>query len=184
MKSFTIKEAEEIAYKYYNLKTKATVLNGYDEQNFLLTNSDGIKLVLKVANDSHNIHFLDAQVKIIDHLSESELSRNFQHIILNTEGESLTKFIVDDINFYIRILTYLEGTFWVVHSNKNEKLYYNLGSFLGKMDRLLENFSHPAMHRHYTWDVSTAADANRKLNCIRDHEIRRIVGYFLMQFEK
>lgn len=183
MKSFTIKEAEEIANKYYNLKTKATVLNGYDEQNFLLTNSDGIKLVLKIANDFHNIHFLDAQVKIIDHLSESELSKNFQHIILNTEGESLTKIIVDDINYYIRILTYLEGTFWVDHSNKNEKLYQNLGLFLGKMDRSLENFSHPAMHRHYTWDISTAADANRKLNCIRDHEIRRIVGYFLMQFE-
>jgi 4-aminobutyrate aminotransferase-like enzyme/Ser/Thr protein kinase RdoA (MazF antagonist) len=183
MKSFTIKEAEEIAYKYYNLKTKATVLNGYDEQNFLLTNSDGIKLVLKIANDSHNIHFLDAQVKIIDHLSESELSKNFQHIILNTEGDSLTKIIVDDINYYIRILTYLEGTFWVDHSNKNEKLFYNLGSFLGKMDKSLENFSHPAMHRHYTWDISTAADANRRLNYIRDHEIRRIVGYFLMQFE-
>ena len=183
MKSFTIIEVEEIANKYYNLKTKAIVLNGYDEQNFLLTNSDGIKLVLKVANDSHNIHFLDAQVKIINHLSESELSRNFQHLILNTEGESLTKIIVDNINYYVRVLTYLEGAFWVDQSNKSEKLYHNLGLFLGKMDKSLENFSHPAMHRHYTWDISTAADANRKLACIKDHDIRRIVGYFLMQFE-
>ena len=183
MKSFTLKEAEELAKKYYNIAAIASTLNGYDEQNFLLVKEDGRKFVMKIANDTHNIYFLDAQVKIINHLSESELSRNFQHLILNTEVEPLTKIIEDNINYYVRILSYLEGTFWIDQSNKHEKLYYNLGSFLGKMDRSLENFSHPAMHRHYTWDISTAADANRKLSCIKNHETRRIVGYFLMQFE-
>ena len=183
MKSFTIQEAEVFANKYYNIIAQGSLLNGYDEQNFLLTNNNGEKFIMKIANDSHNIHFLDAQVKIINHLSESELSRNFQHLILNTEGEPITKIIVEEINYYIRVLTYLEGTFWIDQSNNNEKLYCNLGSFLGKMDRSLENFSHPAMHRHYTWDISTAADANKKLHHINNHEVRRIVGYFLMQFE-
>jgi len=183
MKSFIIQEAEVFANKYYNIIAQGSLLNGYDEQNFLLTNNNGEKFIMKIANDSHNIHFLDAQVKIINHLSESELSRNFQHLILNTEGEPITKIIVEEINYYIRVLTYLEGTFWIDQSNNNEKLYCNLGSFLGKMDRSLENFSHPAMHRHYTWDISTAADANKKLHHINNHEVRRIVGYFLMQFE-
>jgi len=181
MKSFTIQEAELFANKYYNIIAQGSLLNGYDEQNFLLTNNNGEKFIMKIANNSHNIHFLDAQVKIINHLSESELSRNFQHLILNTEGEPITKIIVEEINYYIRVLTYLEGTFWIDQSNNNEKLYCNLGSFLGKMDRSLENFSHPAMHRHYTWDISTAADANKKLHHINNHEVRRIVGYFLMQ---
>src|SRR5213075_1345402 len=38
-------------------------------------------------------------------------------------------------------------------------------------------------HRYYVWDISNATDANRKLNCIKNHEDRRIAGYFLLQFE-
>ena len=39
------------------------------------------------------------------------------------------------------------------------------------------------MHRHYVWDISTTTDANAKLQYIKDHERRRIVAYFLLQFE-
>jgi 4-aminobutyrate aminotransferase-like enzyme/Ser/Thr protein kinase RdoA (MazF antagonist) len=183
MKSFTIQEAEVFANKYYNIIAQGSLLNGYDEQNFLLTNNDGEKFIMKIANDSHNIHFLDAQVKIINHLSASEIGNHFQHFILNRSGEELTKINIDNVNFYIRILTYLKGTFWVDQSENIEKPSHSLGVFLGKMDRALEDFSHPAMHRHYTWDISTAADANRKIHHIKNHEVRRIVGYFLMQFE-
>ena len=183
MKSFTIQEAEVFANKYYNIVAQGTLLNGYDEQNFLLTNNDGEKFIMKIANDSHNIHFLDAQVKIINHLSASEVGNQFQHFILNSSGEELTKIKIENINYYIRILTYLEGTFWVDQDESIKKPSHSLGVFLGKMDKALENFSHPAMHRHYTWDISTAADANRKLHHINNHEVRRIVGYFLMQFE-
>lgn len=183
MRSFSKTEAEEIARNHYRLDGKASILNGYDEQNFLLTTPDGKKFVLKIANDSHNIHFLDAQVKIINHLSASELSHHFQHFLLNENGEEITSIRIDNENYYIRILTYLEGTFWVDQKIKDNNLYHALGNFLGKMDKALTDFSHPAMHRHYTWDISTANDANRKLNCIKNHEIRRIVGYFLMQFE-
>jgi len=183
MKSFTVKEAEVFANKYYNIIAQGTLLNGYDEQNFLLTNNDGEKFIMKIANDSHSVDFLDAQVKIINHLSASELSNQFQYFILNSTREELTKINIENINYYIRILTYLEGTFWVDQNKSQEKPHKALGVFLGKVDKALENFSHPAMHRHYTWDISTAADANRKLHHINNHEVRRIVGYFLMQFE-
>ncbi len=183
MKSFTLKEAEELTKKHYNLSVTASSLNGYDEQNFLLVKEDGKKFVMKIANDSHNSYFIDAQVKIINHLSVSELSNQFQHFILNSTREELTKINIENINYYVRILTYLEGTFWVDQDESIKKPSLSLGVFLGKMDKALENFSHPAMHRHYTWDISTAADANRKIHHIKNHEVRRIVGYFLMQFE-
>ncbi len=183
MKSFTLQEAEELAMKHYNLSAQASILNGYDEQNFLLTKTDGSRLVMKIANDTHNLQFLNAQVEIINHLSTSELKNKFQQLNSNNKGELLTKINLDNTNYYIRILTYLEGIFWIDQTEDDNKPYHALGVFLGKMDRALEDFSHPAMHRHYTWDISTAADANRKLNLIRNHEVRRMVGYFLMQFE-
>ncbi len=51
------------------------------------------------------------------------------------------------------------------------------------MDEQLWSFSHPSMHRRYTWDISTAPDANRKLQYITDPHSRRIAGWFLLQFD-
>ena len=183
MKTFTTSEVEKMAIAYYGLNAVASPLNGYDEQNFLLETSEGKKFVLKIATDLHNYYFLDAQVNILNHLAGSTLNSKFQHFVLNHDGIEITKINIDNTNYYLRILTYLEGTFWVDQEEKKESHYDDLGIFLGKMDKALETFSHPAMHRHYTWDISTASDANRKLQHIKNHEQRRIAGYFLMQFE-
>jgi 4-aminobutyrate aminotransferase-like enzyme/Ser/Thr protein kinase RdoA (MazF antagonist) len=168
---------------YYGLSVIVQPINGYDEQNFILVDTEGKKYIAKIATDAHGLSFLDAQIKIINHLSKSPLSERFQHYLLNKAGAELTGLLIDGVNYYIRILSFLEGVFWVDAKNHPEALYHDLGSFLGKMDKALENFSHPAMHRHYTWDIATATNAWLKLDCIKDHERRRIAGYFLLQFE-
>ena len=183
MKLFSTQEAEQLIQDYYHLKVKASSLQGYDEQNFLLRGEDGKKYVLKIATDEHQIHFLDAQVKIINHLSNSNLASKFQHVLPSTAGKEISTLVIDDTNYYLRLLTYLEGTFWVDRQEKSAALYQDLGNFLGNMDKVLSTFSHPAMHRHYTWDISTAMDAYKKLQHINHHEKRRIAGYFLLQFE-
>jgi 4-aminobutyrate aminotransferase-like enzyme/Ser/Thr protein kinase RdoA (MazF antagonist) len=185
LKNMTFSEEliKEIVKENYHLNVEAKRLNGYDEQNFLLKDTDKRKYILKVATDVHGLEFLDAQIKIINHLSKSDLSKKFQHYILNIERKELTHYMLDGKNYYIRILTFLEGDFWVECKDLSDNAFIDLGSFLGKMDNTLKDFSHPAMHRHYIWDISTAADANAKLRFIKDHECRRIAAYFLLQFE-
>ena len=51
------------------------------------------------------------------------------------------------------------------------------------MDHALQDFSHPAMHRNYTWDISRASEASDNLKYILNHEKRSIAGYFLLQFD-
>ena len=86
-------------------------------------------------------------------------------------------------SFHLRLLTYLEGTFWVNVSGRNDGLHYSLGRFMAQMDKVLSDFSHPAMHRRYTWDISTATDNWVLLEAVRDPECQRLAGYFLLQFE-
>ncbi len=83
----------------------------------------------------------------------------------------------------MRILSFLEGDFWVDKLEKSNILYSQLGHFLGTMDKSLQEFSHTAMHRQYTWDISRASDANDRLKYIKNHEKRRIASYFLLQFD-
>ena len=166
--NFTIGTIENWVANYYGIEVKASMLNGYDELNFLLVEKSGKKNILKVSNSSHDYFFLEAQVKILQHLAKSDLAAQFQVYTLNKKGETLTEIIVDEQTYYIRILSFLEGSFWVETPTKNKALFENLGIFLGKMDKSLQSFKHPGMHRHYTWDISTARDANYKMSYIKD----------------
>ncbi len=180
---FSIQDIQDRARKHYGLTVSVKTLNGFDELNFLLTDSVNNKFILKVAHDAHGLPFLDAQVKIINYLAASLLADKFQHFLLNSEGKELTTIVEQGKNYYVRILSFMEGVFWVDLKEKSKTLHVNLGAFMGEMDKVLQHFSHPGMHRHYTWDIQTALDANVNLKFIKSHERRRIAGYFLLQFE-
>lgn len=181
--NFSEEQISRLAKQHYAIDATARLLNGYDELNYLLTAANGKKYIFKIATDKHGYSFLDAQVKIIHHLANGNVANKFQHFVLNTTGEALTTIQQNGNNYHFRILSFLEGVFWVNAEKHSDILLYNLGSFLGDMDLALKNFSHPAMHRRYTWDIQTAMDAWKNLQHIKDHERRRIASYFLMQFE-
>lgn len=181
--NFSENDIAQLARVHYQLDAAVKSLNGYDELNFLLTDKAGRKYIFKVATDEHKYDFLDAQVKIVNHLSQSKAADRLQRYLCNTEGKELTTIVVDGINYYLRILTFINGDFWVELKEKPDELLFDLGCFLGEMDDALKNFSHPAMHRHYVWDIQTAMDARGFLHCIKDHERRRIAAYFLLQYE-
>lgn len=181
--TFSEETIQGLVKEHYGLNVTVKALNGYDELNFLLSNEKNEKYILKVSNESHPFPFLEAQINIIQHLKKSNISDCFQHFSINKQGEELTKIIRDSKTYYIRILNFLEGTFWVDAIEKTSELHHNLGSFLGSMDHALQDFSHPAMHRSYTWDISRASEAGDNLKHILNHEKRRIAGYFLLQFD-
>lgn len=181
--TFSETAVQTLVKEHYGLNVSVKSLNGYDELNFLLSNDQNEKYILKISNESHSFPFLEAQVKIIRHLSKSNIAPLFQHFSLNKDGEELTRIEKDSKIYYLRILNFLEGTFWVEKENKSNLLFSNLGSFLGNMDKALQDFSHPAMHRSYTWDISRATEANDNLKYILNHEKRRIASYFLLQFD-
>ena len=178
-----LEQVPHIAREFYHITASAEPLNGYDEQNFLLHTADGRKLVLKAARASSSLAFLQAQVQVAARLSRSSLKGYFQSYLPNKEGQVITFFTFGGESFYIRILTFLPGTFWADQKERPAALYENLGSFLGLMDQELEGYYHEAAERFYEWDISHAGIAERKLHYISDPEKKRVVAYFLLQFE-
>ncbi|HRI20599.1 MAG TPA: aminotransferase class III-fold pyridoxal phosphate-dependent enzyme [Panacibacter sp.] len=181
--NFSISDIALLAKKIYGIDASVKPLTGEYELNYLLTDGNGIKYIFKVASDENSYDFFDAQVKITAHLSRSTVAEKFYKYLPDAEGKELIVLEQDGRKYYLRLLTYLEGDFWVNIKVRPDALHTDLGNFLGRMDKALQNFSHPAMHRHYVWDISNASDANRKLHCIKNHERRRIAAYFLLQFE-
>jgi 4-aminobutyrate aminotransferase-like enzyme/Ser/Thr protein kinase RdoA (MazF antagonist) len=177
------KEILEGVRQHFGLDITMTALAGYEEMNFLLTDTSGKKYVLKIAHADSSLPFLEAQTAILEHLSKASIAPSFQQCIKNREGSGITRVQLNGHLYYLRLLTYLEGTFWVDKSDRNDKLHVFLGQFMARMDRTLSDFSHPAMHRRYTWDISTATDNWDLLDAVQDPERKRLAGYFLLQFE-
>lgn len=181
--NFTRIEVQEIAREYYGLEVEAKLLNGYDELNYLLNDKQGNRYILKVGSDKQGLQAIKAQARMMNHLSNTSGADGFQRVIKNNEKESLTILSKDGAPFYIRLLSFLDGSFW--HETKKfvPELFENLGNFLGSMDLSLSGFSHAGLHRELVWDISRAGDAINNLKYINDPEKRRIADYFLLQFE-
>lgn len=179
---FTSQIIQQLAKEHYGLLVNVKPLNGYDELNFLLTDDHERKYIFKVATDAHGYDFLDAQVCIVAHLAQSKVADKFQKYLKNKNGQALTTLCSNGTNYYLRVLTYLEGDFWVNANAFPDELFLSLGSLLGEMDNCLQDFKHLAMHRYYEWDIANALDAEQNLQYIKNHEKRRIAAYFLLQF--
>ncbi|ULQ50851.1 aminotransferase class III-fold pyridoxal phosphate-dependent enzyme [Flavihumibacter fluvii] len=169
--------------EHYQLEGDLQALNGYEEQNVLLTDKQGKKFIVKISNALQDPDFLQAQVAILQKMSESEIAQIFQQLRPNNLGAALTPFIENGEKLVVRVLNFLEGQFLVELPVHDAPLLYSIGEVLGKMDRHLSSFRHMGMHRHYEWDISNTMDAAQNLDCINDPEKRRIAKYFLLQFE-
>ncbi len=181
--SFSVNEIADLLKNHFGISGTIQLLEGYDELNFLVTSADHKKYIAKVGNSTHVFSFIEAQASILAHLSSTPLAEHFQHNLLNKEGNAISYVKKADTEYCIRVLNFLEGIFWHELTSVPKHLLLSLGNFLGKMDTSLQTFSNPSMHREYTWDIASSLNARNKVSYIKDAEQKRMVDYFLLQFE-
>ncbi|MCO6497318.1 MAG: aminotransferase class III-fold pyridoxal phosphate-dependent enzyme [Chitinophagaceae bacterium] len=179
---FSEDEVIDIANEHYNLTAQSKELSGYDEQNFLLTTSSGEQFILKICSDAKQLPAIEGQVAMMNYLTKFQ-GNSFPAVIANETGGYITEIEKDGTIVYIRLLSFIQGKFWYEQEVHSPALIETLGRFLGVMDKNLEGFDHPGLHRKLSWDISKARDAVMNLRYITDPHKRRIVNYFLLQFE-
>lgn len=182
--TFSSDQLTSLLQKYYRISASIQCLSGYDEENYLAVSTDRKKFILKVSAAEHGATSMSGQVAMMDHLENAFPEGGFQRVVSPFDaGKKLITVQKAGKEYYLRLLTFLEGAFWHETSHKSPTLYESLGSFLGSMDRELRDFSHPGLHRNLAWDISRSADAVDKLRFIADPAKRRIADYFLLQFQ-
>ena len=134
--------AQAIAEKYFGIQARAHELPSERDQNFLLTDGDGEKFVLKIANQNEKREVLEAQDAMLRHL----------------EGRvSICPRVVKEIatvnNHFIRVLSFLPGKPLAKVEEQSAELLVDLGRKLGQLDRSLQDFDHPGAHRDFYWDL-------------------------------
>ena len=83
---------------------------------------------MKVSRLDMDLQYIDFQLKILLHLSETNPELTVPKIILNKEGNPYTTF-TDDFGQLrlVRMLTWIDGRLWSSVHPITEDLLYNLG---------------------------------------------------------
>lgn len=179
MTKITPEQALQIASEYYNISAKASKLDGYVDENFLLKTTSGEKFLLKISSEE-NSKKLDFQIQILKQLSTKKLAVGLSEVVPNKEGKPLTKL---QTNKTARVLTWLPGRLWAAVNPKTESLRSSLGEAAGSLTIALQDFKHPAAHRNLDWDLANSVWTSKHINRFSGKQ-KEIVQYFQNRFEE
>lgn len=176
-------QAEDILFKVFNIKGKATELPGELDFNFRIKVADSEGYILKISRPDENEDYLDFQQHLLQYVEEHGENLIAPKVINDAKGNAISK-IMDDFGKerQVRLLTWVSGRVW---SGVNPQLYdlsYSLGEQCGLLTHGLRGFDHPKAHRNFDWDVAQSLWTKAHIDLFNDDE-KSIVEYFQNRFE-
>ena len=177
---FSIQDGIEFARDIYGLSVaNAESLPSERDQNFLLTEANSGRFVLKISGAAEERAFLEGQSAMMRHLAERFDS--CPSVMPTTKGKWIAEVAgPNNRTHLVRLVTFLEGVPLADVPYHAPELLHDLGRRLGQMDFALEGFDHPSFHRKFQWDLSEAAAVVKtRLELIRDSPQLEIIKGFV-----
>jgi 4-aminobutyrate aminotransferase-like enzyme/Ser/Thr protein kinase RdoA (MazF antagonist) len=177
-------EATGIARKLFGIEASAHSLPGEYDDNFHLRAEDGRECVLKVMHPERERGFVEMHCAILQHLAKHAKDLPLPRVVPTIAGQSFVETrLADGSQRLAWCLTFLRGKTLAEFRPHSPELLEELGSFLGKLTRGLEGFSHPAAHRELKWDAARAGWIRDYLQHVIELPRRMLVQRFLGLFE-
>jgi Ser/Thr protein kinase RdoA (MazF antagonist) len=174
---FAEDEARRVLAEYYGIEGRIRSLPSERDQNFRIDRSGTERYVLKIANATEDAALLDAQSRMLEHLAERvDLC---PRLVPAASGERTIELSAKDgRSHFARLVTYLDGEPLANLDARPSSLLADLGRCLGRLDRALSDFDHPAFHRTFYWDLAQGLKVIRQyLGLVEDPEVRDLVGH-------
>ena len=150
---FSVEDACRIAAVHYGIeKPAATELSSERDQNFRIEDSEGRPFVLKIANPDESPDVIDLQNQALFHLERSSVRCLVPSLRPSVRGDFVISVPAAAGSHQVRLVTFLEGLPMGAATDVPGHLLIAVGELLGRIDRVLAGFSHPAMKRHLYWD--------------------------------
>lgn len=180
---FSVESVISLSRTLYGLNTIATPLPSERDQNFLLAAESGKRFVLKIANATEERAMLEAQQQAMMHVA-GQVSI-CPRIVPSLTGEAISEVQSPaGVKHFVWLITFLEGIPLGSVKRHSDELLRELGACLGRLDRALADFDHPAIHRDFHWDLVNGLGEVRKYeSLIADADMKELVAKLAADFE-
>lgn len=180
---FTTELASQLVRQIYGFSSTASPLPSERDQNFLLLAESGEKFVFKIANSIEERAMLEAQQQAMTLVSQQ--SSFCPSIVPTLTGETISEIQSNNAAHFAWLITYLDGVPLGTVRRHSDDLLRSLGGCLGRVDRALSSFDHPAIHRDFHWDLANGLREVRKYqSLIANADIQQLVGKLADDFER
>ena len=142
-------DATALAERLYGVRAVASDLPSERDQNLLLRTETGERFILKLANSAERREVLEAECGVMRHLEPTGLA---PRLIRTLDGAEIAM----HGPHFVRLISALPGTTLGTAPLHTDALRRALGRALGRVDRSLATFDHPAFHRDFHWDLANA----------------------------
>jgi Ser/Thr protein kinase RdoA (MazF antagonist) len=177
---FEVADAVRMARDLYGLSAEASLLPSERDQNFALRSDSGERFVLKIAKSDEARSVLELQNAALRHAARHAPALALQRVVAAPQGEDILVISgAQGQNYFLRLMTWLEGEMFVHSQPHDTALLESLGATMAELDLALQDFSHPAMGRELHWDVKRADLALQYLPLLSDSQqviVRRFMN--------
>ncbi|MEX1384236.1 aminotransferase class III-fold pyridoxal phosphate-dependent enzyme [Lutibacter sp.] len=179
----TTTEAENILFKMYNLKGKATKLPGELDFNFRIKIDNSTSYILKISRPNEDLEYIDFQQKLLKYIEKGDANLISPRVINNVQKKSISEIKDAHGNARkVRLLTWVSGRIWSSVSPQLDNLRVSLGNKCGLLTKVLQGFEHPKAIRNFEWDIAQSLWTKKHLNLFISEEAA-IISHFQNQFE-
>ena len=168
----------------FQLEGTITPLPSERDQNFSVQTPSGQRFVLKIAKSDERREVLDLQNSVIAHLGRELEDLELPKLKSTVAGEEITEVHGDRGRTYlVRLFSWVDGI-PLVHATPHEaKLLATLGRVLARIDRSLQTFTHPKMHRTLHWDLRRADQAFGHA-ALLSNEQRALIDEYMREWQR
>ena len=181
---FKKKEIKNIVYDLFDLRVDVKTLDSDRDQNFYLYTESKEEFVLKIYNSNESIDIINLQTNVLDYFqqNDSELITT-PKIINTTNGKKLGRVEINNTKYFLRLVTFIKGK-QLKDIDQKSISFYELGTFIGELKKVLDIFSDPSAKRIFPWDVSNIDFLEKRHTLINGQKEREIIAYFIKQYNK
>jgi len=174
--SFSLEEVIGFVKSLYGINAKVKHLVSDRDQNFLIYSDNGYKYVLKISNSAEQRQILDMQ-------NEATLfiRSNDPDLGVPMQIDEIKVIEKNDQSYFVRLLGYLDGQF-LKDLDMDDSTHEKLGEFLGRLNRSLDGFFHPASDRKFYWDSRTTESIRSRLTYLDVESDKKTILHFLDQY--
>jgi Ser/Thr protein kinase RdoA (MazF antagonist) len=150
-------EAEAIALRCFGRPARATALSGERDRNFLLTEPDGRRSVLKICNGGDDAQTRALQNGALLHVRARDPLCPTPEVQPATDGRDEAAWQSVDGEVTAVLISHLPGRHPVA-ADLGTALRHDMGRIVQRLSRALSDYDHPAATRPILWDLMLAGD--------------------------
>ena len=171
--------AVELASRIYGLHCAAETLVGEFDDNYALRAVDGRRFVLKHMHRDAAATAVELQCAALERLAATAPDLAVPRVVRTRDA---ARFHIDGDGRFVWMLSYLPGRPLAHARRRPEALLAGLGASLGRLDRGLAGFAHPAARRDHRWDLSRPLWALDQVGAVADPDRRALARRVLEAF--